>query len=135
MARADAVPALSSPPGPPVAPDLSVRRARLGRLFPLLVAGVLITLLAATALAGTQADADPVLAITNISDEPVEVYVGGDRVRIIAGHDTEYLDLPPAIWAWPRRIEARRWPNGELLFQWRADLSDLAGNHWRLRIP
>ena len=45
---------------------------------------------------------DPVLAITNTSDTPLIVAVDGDRVRIIRGVVTEYLELPVASWALPR---------------------------------
>ncbi len=48
---------------------------------------------------------EPVLTLTNVSTEPVAVHVGGDRVRIVRPQDTEYLELPVAAWAWPRRIE------------------------------
>lgn len=78
---------------------------------------------------------EPVLAITNTSNDAMEFYVGGDRVRIIKGHATEYLDLPVATWSWPRRIEVRRWPRGERLLSTRATLDDLARNQWRMRIP
>jgi hypothetical protein len=79
--------------------------------------------------------ADLVVAFTNAGDTPLEVHVGGDRVRIIAPHDTEYLDVKPYVWAWPRRVEVRRYPHGELVVSWRADLTDLAQDHWRIRLP
>lgn len=76
------------------------------------------------------------LAVTNTSRELiVEVRIGGDRRLILAPRTTEYLPLPAAAWAWPRRIEAYHYPNGPRLFFWRADLNDLADNHWRLRVP
>jgi hypothetical protein len=135
MVRDDAAPALPPGPGSPVHAGLAARRTGLSRLLALLAGVLVVAAFAATVVASSSPDVgDPVLTITNTSAEPLEVSVGGDRVRIIAGYDTEFLDLPPAVWAWPRRIAVRRWPHGELLLEWRADLSDLADNHWRLRI-
>jgi hypothetical protein len=79
--------------------------------------------------------ADLVVAFTNVGDGPVEVSVGGDRLLIIGPHETGYLPVNPYVWAWPRRVEVRRYPHGEALHSWRADLTDLAQNRWRLRIP
>jgi hypothetical protein len=136
MVRDDAAPTLPSLPDQSGSPGLVARRAGLARLRTLLAPVLVAAAFAALVVASSsRAVGDPVLTITNTSAEPLEVSVGGDRVRIIAGHDTEFLDLPPAVWAWPRRIAVRRWPHGELLLEWRADLSDLADHHWRLRIP
>ena len=100
----------------------------------LLLSGALVVVLGYL-LYQTQQPGDLMLRITNVSHEPLEVRIGGDRVRIIRPHDTEYLDLPVAAWAWPRRIEVHRYSDGERLLYWRADLSDLVDNHLRLTIP
>lgn len=101
----------------------------------LTVALVIIGALLAVLVVVGQAPPTQWMAFTNVSGEPVEVRVGGDRLLIIAPGATQYLPVSPRAWAWPRRIEVRRYPDGTPLLTWRADLNDLAQSHWRVRIP
>ncbi len=103
--------------------------------WPTLLLSAALVMLLGYALYQAQQPGDLYLSITNVSHESMEVRIGGDRVRIIRPHDTEYLDLPVAVWAWPRRIEVLRYSDGERLLYWRADLNDLVDNHLRLTIP
>jgi hypothetical protein len=75
------------------------------------------------------------LAVTNTSPEVVEVRVNGDRVLILQPSETQYLPVGAIVWNSPQLIEVRRYPDGQSLFSWRAGLTDLANNHWRLRVP
>jgi hypothetical protein len=75
------------------------------------------------------------LAITNTSAEVVEVRVNGDRLLILQPAETQYLPVSVIVWNSPQSIEVRRYPDGLRLFQWRAGLTDLANNQWRLRVP
>ena len=94
-----------------------------------LVAGVALFVVMA------QVPAEPVLTIINQSTQPMAVSVDGERVRVLRGGTEESLELPVAIWAQPRTIEVHPYPDGPRLVTWRADLTDLADQRWRLIIP
>lgn len=96
--------------------------------------GVAASLVVALLLA-VQGRTEHWVTFHNVSNEPVEVLVGGDRVLIIKPHASEALPVSPRGWSWPRRIEVRRYPRGERLLTWRADLNDLAQQHWQVRVP
>jgi len=120
----DQHPAVSAPP--------AVRRPRpmtwlLVTLVAIVVAGVCF--LVARGNSGLW------LAVTNTSREVVEVRVNGDRVLILQPGETQYLPINAIVWNSPQPIEVRRYPDGASLFTWRAGLTDLANNLWRLRVP
>jgi hypothetical protein len=99
----------------------------LGSLALLLIAGGFVVL--------AQTPTDPVLTIANHHLQAVTVAVDGERVRIVRPGTEETLELPIALWAQPRTIAVTTYPSGAVLFTWRADLTDLADQHWRLIIP
>ena len=97
-------------------------------LLGLLAIALLLALLASPAR-------EPQLEITNQSVVPMVLAVDGERVRILRGGTTEFLELPVAVWASPRQIEVYAYPDGPRLLTMWADLNDLADQRWRLRIP
>lgn len=75
------------------------------------------------------------LAVTNTSPDVVEVRINGDRALILQPAETQHLPVNAIVWNSLQPIEVRRYPNGPRLFLWQAGLTDLANNHWRLRVP
>jgi hypothetical protein len=92
---------------------------------------LLFTLLTtATMLAGC-ADA-PVIYFSNESDTAVSISIDGDRLLVLRPHSFEGLPYSTAAWAWPRRIDARSWPEGRLLWSENVDADQLARHRFRL---
>ncbi|MGD9892196.1 MAG: hypothetical protein AB7R89_09290 [Dehalococcoidia bacterium] len=89
------------------------------------------TLLTATMLLAGCADA-PVIYFANESDAPVSISVDGDRLLVLRPHSSEGLPYSTAAWAWPRRIDARSWPEGRLLWSESVDADQLARHRFRL---
>jgi hypothetical protein len=107
-------------------------RSRQTTWLPLIVAAVLV---AGALFVVAKGNRGLWLAVTNTSAEVVEVRVNGDRVLILQPSETQYLPVGAIVWNSPQLIEVRRYPDGQRLFSWRAGLTDLANNHWRLRVP
>jgi hypothetical protein len=110
----------------------ALHRSRPTIWLPLIVAAVLV---AGSLFVVASGNRGLWLAVTNTSPEVVEVRVNGDRVLILQPAETQYLPVGPIVWNSPQVIEVRRYPDGQRLFTWRAGLTDLANNHWRLRVP
>jgi len=121
-------PLRSPPSGRSAAPPQ--RRARGGNL---LIASLLATLLLTAIAAGNNRDG-LLIAFTNTATEVLEVSVDGDRLLVIPPEKTEYLLATVEVFASPRTIEVRRFPHGERLARWQADLADLGDANFRYRI-
>jgi hypothetical protein len=91
----------------------------------------LFALIAACILAAGCADA-PVIYFANESDTPVSISIDGDRLLVLRPHSFEGLPYSTAAWAWPRRIDARSWPEGRLLWSEELDADQLARHRFRL---
>jgi len=107
-------------------------RSRVKNWLPVAVAAVLV---GGTLFLVARGNQGLWLAVTNTSSEVVEVRINGDRVLILQPAETQYLPVGAIVWNSPQTIEVRRYPDGLRLFVWRAGLTDLANNHWRLRVP
>ncbi|MGD9892011.1 MAG: hypothetical protein AB7R89_32125 [Dehalococcoidia bacterium] len=117
----------------PAAPaPITLPRSRLKTWLPLIIGAVLV---AGVWFVIARENRGLWLAITNTSSEVVEVRINGDRLLIIKPAETQYLPVGAINWNSPQSIEVRRYPDGERLFLWRAGLTDLANNQWRLRVP
>jgi hypothetical protein len=91
----------------------------------------LFGLIAVCILAAGCADA-PVIYFANESDMPVSISIDGDRLLVLRPHSFEGLPYSTAAWAWPRRIDARSWPEGRLLWSEELDADQLARHRFRL---
>jgi hypothetical protein len=92
---------------------------------------LLCALVAVLAVAPGCADA-PVIYFANERDEAVTISVDGDRLMVLRPHSFEGLPYSTAAWAWPRRIDARTWPDGRLLWTEDIDADQLARHRFRL---
>jgi hypothetical protein len=91
---------------------------------------LLCALLVAALVTGC-ADA-PVIFFANERDEPVTISIDGDRLLVLRPHTFEGLPYSTAAWAWPRRIDARTWPDGRLIWSAELDADQLARHRFRL---
>ena len=94
---------------------------------------LLFTLLTAGAILTGCADA-PVIYFTNESDSAVSISIDGDRLLLLRPHSFEGLPYSTAAWAWPRRIDARSWPDGRMLWSENVDADQLARHRFRLYV-
>jgi hypothetical protein len=92
---------------------------------------LLFTLLSAGIVQASCADA-PVIYFANESDTAVSISIDGDRLLVLRPHSFEGLPYSTAAWAWPRRIDARSWPEGRLLWSENIDADQLARHRFRL---
>lgn len=92
---------------------------------------LLVLLTSAVMLAPGCADA-PVIFFANERDQPVTISIDGDRLLVLRPHTFEGLPYSTAAWAWPRRIDARTWPDGRLIWSEDMDADQLARHRFRL---
>jgi hypothetical protein len=94
---------------------------------------LLVTLLTTGAILVGCADT-PVIYFTNESDSTVSISIDGDRLLVLRPHSYEGLPYSTAAWAWPRRIDARSWPDGRVLWSESVDADQLARHRFRLYV-
>jgi len=93
---------------------------------------LLIILLGVVATVTSGCADAPVIYFANESDQPVSISIDGDRLLLLRPHSFEGLPYSTAAWAWPRRIDARSWPEGRLLWSEELDADQLARHRFRL---